>query len=250
MNEPKWIAFGMALAMMSGTACVLHQAQGGRTLSQPGVKVGARPISDDKGRVISQQSVLLPDEVPGASVIPGFISESEVTGLPPDTTFGRCFIKQGDFQAQVTAVLMGHDRASIHQPQYCLIGGGWNIDRTERASIPMTRPYPYSLPVMKLKTSRKDPHGAVMGGIYVYWFVSRDKITAEELGRTWSMAWTVLTTGVRERWAYISYFAACHPEQEEATFERLERLIQDSTPEFQLVAGPRAATLSSIPAQN
>jgi hypothetical protein len=47
----------------------------------------------------------------------------------------------------------------------------------------------------------------------------------------------VLGKGVTERWAYISFFTACHPGEESATFERLQEFIKASVPEFQTVAG-------------
>jgi hypothetical protein len=105
------------------------------------------------------------------------------------------------------------------------------------------------LPVNKLFTSRRSATGTI-AGVYVYWYVSKDKITADQLGRLWSVTWTALTTGVRERWAYISYFAACLPGQEQATFERLEKVIQDSVPEFQIVSGRREEQPASMAAQN
>jgi hypothetical protein len=90
----------------------------------------------------------------------------------------------------------------------------------------------------------------MVAGVYVYWYVSKDKITAQQLGRLWSTTWQALTTGTRERWAYISYFTPCLPGGEQAAFERLETVIQDSVPEFQLVAGPREEMPASITSEN
>jgi len=44
---------------------------------------------------------------------------------------------------------------------------------------------------------------------------------------------------VTERWAYISFFTACLPGDESDTFERLQKLIKESVPEFQSVGGER-----------
>ena len=74
-------------------------------------------------------------------------------------------------------------------------------------------------------------------GIYVYWFVADNKLTASHDSRMWSMAKNLLETGTLERWAYISYFSRCFPGQEEATFKRLEEFIVKSAPEFQIPAG-------------
>ena len=109
---------------------------------------------------------------------------------------------------------------------------------TERIGLHMERPFAYDIPAIKLTASRQmQKSGEMVECMYVYWFVSGDKITPEEGSRLWSMWKTVLQKGELERWAYISYFVTCHPGEEQATFERLEKFIQASAPEFQLVAG-------------
>jgi hypothetical protein len=101
------------------------------------------------------------------------------------------------------------------------------------------------MPVLKLTTSRevktKLGEPGQLKGIYVYWFVSADRITSDQGTRLWSIAQTMLEKGVLERWAYISYFATCLPGQEEATFKQLERFIRASAPEFQTAAGQSLA---------
>jgi hypothetical protein len=78
-------------------------------------------------------------------------------------------------------------------------------------------------------------------GVYVYWYVADNMISAGTSGfqRMWWMARERLRTGVLQRWAYVTYFSACPPGQEEATFERMKKLIAATVPEFQLT--PRAA---------
>jgi hypothetical protein len=53
------------------------------------------------------------------------------------------------------------------------------------------------------------------------------------------LARDLLRKAVWQRWAYVSYFAACAPGQEEATFEKVKTLVAGSVPEFQFppVAG-------------
>ena len=50
---------------------------------------------------------------------------------------------------------------------------------------------------------------------------------------------TFCFTGVLQRWAYISYFTVCAPGEEDATFERMEKLIAASVPEYQLPPAKR-----------
>jgi hypothetical protein len=74
----------------------------------------------------------------------------------------------------------------------------------------------------------------------VYWFVADNAISGEPSGlqRMWWTARQLLRAGELQRWAYISFFSACEPGQEEATFERMKKLIAAAAPEFQLT--PRA----------
>jgi len=61
----------------------------------------------------------------------------------------------------------------------------------------------------------------------------------------WWMARDVIRTGVLQRWAYVSYFAVCPPGAEEATFQRMKKLIVASVPEFQLTPRPRTMAASA-----
>jgi hypothetical protein len=63
----------------------------------------------------------------------------------------------------------------------------------------------------------------------------------------WWMARDLLCTGVLQRWASIGYFAQCARGQEDATFERITKLIAASAPEFQLVPRPAAQTRAARP---
>jgi hypothetical protein len=78
-------------------------------------------------------------------------------------------------------------------------------------------------------------------GIFVYWYVTAGKLSGDPsgFGRMWSMSKTLLSTGVLERWAYVTYFAACPPGAEEASYERMRQLIAVTVPEFQMPPGPK-----------
>jgi hypothetical protein len=242
MKLCRLILFVVALAMIAATMMYLAGIRGSQRLGEPGVKVGEVPLYGANGAMIADHSVLLPDAVLGTQSKAEPITDAELTGLPRDTTFGRRrYLLGDDFKPLVTVVLMGTDRTSIHQPQYCLVGQGWTIDKTELVPIHIEKPYPYDLPAIKLTTSISvaDVYqiNPIKRGIYVYWFVSGDKIAADQGTRLWSIAKTMVEKRELERWAYISYFTPCLPGQEEATFARLERFIRASVPAFQVVAG-------------
>ena len=239
MKQSKWLVLAVALCMTAATGGYLaHQHM---RLGAPGVKVGPGLLYDETGHVAARQSVLLPEIIPGFRSKNLPVTRVELGALPKDTTFGRKMYSNGHLNVQTSVVLMGSDRTSIHQPQYCLDAQGWRIEKTDPVLLQMEHPSPYQMSVLKLTASReeKDKFNQPIQwkGIYVYWFVSGDRITSNQGARLWSIAKTVLEKGELERWAYISYFATCLPGQEEATFEQLERFIQASAPEFQTVAG-------------
>ena len=111
------------------------------------MRVGPKPIYGVKGTEVADHSVLLPETVLGITSTAEPIADIELVALPKDTTFGRRQYQiDQDFAPLVTVVLMGTDRSSIHQPQFCLVGAGWTIDKTERAKrLTFKKPYPYEL---------------------------------------------------------------------------------------------------------
>jgi hypothetical protein len=238
MSRTPWAIFIVALGMMAATAGWLNDFRGRHLLGPPGVKVGAAPMYDEHHKLAATQSVILPEHILDMESQTGLLGDSELTGLPRDTTFGRRIYRSAmrDFAVQLSVVLMGTDHTSIHQPQYCLYAQDWTLTKNDR--IKLSLPHSFGdIPAVKIEATRQDRNGQLVRGIYVYWFVSGDKVTAEEGSRLWSMWKTMLQKGQMERWAYISYFTTCLPGQEEGTFARLVRFIQASAPEFQLVKG-------------
>lgn len=232
----KWIIFGIAIVMMVGTAVRLSALSHNHRLGQPGVRVGSRVLYDENHKVAAQESVLVPDEVLGCKAHEVPLTEAEIGALPGDTTFGRAAYRMGNVPVLLSVVLMGTDRTSIHQPQYCLAGQNWHIDKTEHATVSIDRPFHYDLPVLKLSLSRLVRDGnqsRIIHGFYVYWFVSGRHLTADMGTRLLSVGLTMLTTGELERWAYVSYLVPCLPGQEDVTYRRLEEFIRASAPEFQ-----------------
>lgn len=235
MNRSKWILALLTLLLIGSAAAVLAHYKSVQRIGAPGVVT--RPIANSKNL-----EVVLPERVLDFTY--KWMPQAEIVTnvLPQDTSYGQCLYIAPDekFGVQATVVLMGTDRTSMHKPQFCLTGAGWNIQKTEVTSIPLEKPVPYNLPIIKLtasKTFRDGGREQEYSAIYVYWYVCADKISASPEGydRMWSMARNLITTGILERWAYISFFATCPPGQEEATFERMKPLIAASVPEFQLV---------------
>ena len=233
-----FIAYCLVIAL---GAVLLFSLRSGLKLGNPGVKLVQQPLFDEEKNQISEVSVALPEYVPGCTSDMLPIMRTELRVLPEDTTFGRRYYKAANgFQAMMHVVLMGSDRTSIHKPQYCLTGQGFQIESTEVVKIPIKRPKPYDLEVMKLtaSTSIKAPNGGMVQrkAIYLYWFVSEDQVTARHGDLLWRMARGLLTTGELQRWAYVGVMSQCAPGEEDLLYPMMAAFVAETVPEFQLVA--------------
>ena len=238
-TQARWI-LTVGLGLMAAAVLFLRHWQGVQHLGQPGVHVVRGEMRDINGAVVATNLVFLPERISSMTSTQLSLSPVEFTLLPADTTFGRRrYFDTNGFAADISVVLMGTDRTSIHQPQYCLSGQGWAIERSDRLKIPIEHPAKYELEVVRLLASfpHRLPDGSVQTwrAIYVYWFVADGQLTADHSQRMWWMARDLLLKGILQRWAYISYLTICSPGQEPAAYAALERMIQASVPEFQRV---------------
>lgn len=242
MKRTQWILAAVVVLMIGSTALVLAKYKSMQRLGEPGVKTQA--IAGSKNL-----EVILPERV--LDYTSEKIEQNEIVTntLPADTSYGqRRYTASDKFSVQNSVVLMGSDRASLHKPQYCLTGAGLTITKTEVDKIHISQPTDYELPVIKLTfAGQQTQEGRPVDfhGVYVYWFVADHALSADPTGadRMWSMARNLITTGVLQRWAYVSYLATCAPGQEDEAYARLKKLIAAAVPEFQLTpsAGAQVA---------
>jgi hypothetical protein len=156
----------------------------------------------------------------------------------------RLYWRTNDITLDVQVVLMGADRSSIHKPQYCLRGSGFDILQTEPDRVRLAEPAPHDLPVMKLKLGRTVREGESTrreAGVFVYWFVADGEVTAEHRQRMWWMARDMLKTGVLQRWAYVICFAPCAPGAEEEAYARMKEFIAAAAPQLHTRGPARVA---------
>jgi hypothetical protein len=241
MKRSQLVVVAVALLLMLGAAGVLARLKSGHHLGAPGVKTQPIPGSvrlaiELPERVLDCESEVLE---PGSDAL---------KALPQDTSFGQRRYKAPDgFETALNVVLMGTDRTSIHKPQFCLVGAGWQISPPETDRVRVYRPQTYDLPVIKIIATREvtGPEGqrGTLRGVYVYWFVCDDALSGEPSGvqRMWWMARELLRTGVLQRWAYVTCFSVCAPGQEEATYKRMQRFLSSAVPDFQLTPKPAPA---------
>ncbi len=237
MKNPKWLIIFITLALMAATAGALIRLKANQKLGKPGIKATPLP-----GSVMMQ--ITLPEQVPGftSSNVPE--SEVELGYFPKDTSYARRLYQASDgFMVSTTIILMGADRTSIHRPEYCLMGQGWDVQKKTEVKIPLAGLSPYELPVMKWVASKTVPtpdgQKQEVRGLYVFWFVADNEMTTGNVQLQCDLVRDLLFTGILQRWAYISYFAYCLPGQEDATFERMKGLIAASAPEYQWPPGKR-----------
>jgi hypothetical protein len=237
MNRQKTFMAVVFILLTGATSGLLLHAGANQRLGDPGVRT--RPLPATRNL-----AVIMHGRLPGYSCLVTNQPDMVIQALPTDTSFGRGVYTAPDgFWSCANVVLMGTDRSSIHKPQECLTGQGWKLDdaAAKLEHIRMLKPLPYDLPVMRLTgTLEIQGHGEVRTarGVYVYWYVDGDRLTAKNSQMMWWMVRDVLQTGVLDRFAYVAYYSLCEPGQEDATFERMKAIITETVPQFQLV--PRA----------
>lgn len=234
--------FAVALLLIGAGAAGLHQLRRAVRLGTPGVKVSNLPVLDDEARVARTNSVALPLRVQGHAATVEAIPRLELDYLPPDTVYARrTYIpKAGRPRIQASVVLMGADRTSIHRPEYCLTGQGWNIREKRPLGIAIERPEPYLLPVQRYDMTYSGlSHGRPdrRSGVYVFWFVADGQLTNSHLERQGWLIRDLLLRQVLQRWAYVAFFADCPPGEEDATYEAIVALVRESIADFQLTTG-------------
>lgn len=232
MKKTQSLILVIALLLMGGTAGALVWLKTHQKLGQPGIKAAAIPGQ-------TSMKIELPENVAGFTSTNIPESEVEIGYFPKDTSYARRCYQPADVDLPIymTVVMMGADRTSIHKPDYCLPGQGWQILNKTVENIPVPGTNPYDLPAAKWVVANsyqgKDGQKIEVRGLYVFWFVAENEQTPNHYQYLRWLARDLLHTGVLQRWAYVSYFAVCAPGQEDATFARMKNLIASSVTEFQ-----------------
>lgn len=243
MNRKAIQVFVIFTVLVVFAGALLARVRSNYQLGEPGVRLGNTALYDNHTNLVANVSVDLPESPLGCSSVLGQVETVELAMLPPDTVYGRrLYTHKNGFRTAVSVVLMGTDRTSIHKPQYCLLGQGWQIEHSEVITVPITQPHPYDLQVMKLSLTKEVRHEGkfqTVKGYFLYWFVADDQLTPHHLERMWWMGQDLLTKGLLQRWAYVAYLSACLPGQEDALLAHMKEFVAETVPQFQLTTGPR-----------
>jgi hypothetical protein len=232
MKVPKLVMFIVALLLIAGTAAALTRLKTHPQLGKPGVI--ATPMDgtlmmkmDLPERVLDWTSTNIPEP------------ELVLSYLPPDTTYAERHYQAPDgFDVTGTLILMGADRTSIHNADYCLSGQGLNTDAKKTVNLTIAGEQTYQMPVSEWRVSQvaqlADGQKIKVSGVYIFWFVTDGEQTPNHFEMMKRLALHVLRTGVMQRWAYVSYFSLCQPGDEDAVAARMHEMIAASVPGFQL----------------
>ncbi len=236
------LAVTLSLGLIGLAAVGLTRVQSMQRLGIPGVRVVERRVLREDGELVGTNAVPLPEtvlnftskELPVAKVVHDW--------LPKDTVYGQRMYEAPDgFWVQSSVILMGTDRSSIHKPEYCLLGQGFQVSKVEHDTVEISQPHRYSLPVLKMFLQRegKTPDGQTVpqSALYVYWFVADGQLTEKHNQRMLWLARDQITRGVLQRWAYVSCFSLFAPGQEEIAYSRIKEWIAAAVPTFQITAG-------------
>jgi len=243
-QEVKVLVTALALILLGGAAIKFGKLK----LGKPGLALVSQPLTNEFGAVVRDQRVDLPSKVEGYRSRDEAIRTFELEILPKDTTFGRKIYRNEEgFEAQLSAILMKSDRTSIHRPQICVTAQGWKIEKSERISIPIATPRAYNLSATCLTLGKEvespvDHKKHPMKALYIYWFVSENRLAAQHPEALWYITRDLALTGTLYPWGYVSCFTWCAPGSEELSVARMKRLISAATPQFQLTTGAAKET--------
>ncbi|MDD5260594.1 MAG: exosortase-associated EpsI family protein [Methylacidiphilales bacterium] len=185
----------------------------------------------------------LPDFYKGMTATDLSMTAAEQKILPTDTGFVRKLYKDpaGD-QIACTIVLAGGEKRSIHRPEVCLPGQGWNIKSGEVA--PITLSDGRRLEVMKL-TLEQDVqigpgHNIKRKCLFLYWFVGKGVTTPLHSWRVFLTSWDRVMRNLNHRWAYVIVSSLVtdnlmpNGRNEQQTLQMLENFISDTAPTYML----------------
>jgi EpsI family protein len=184
----------------------------------------------------------LPTEVLGmrGEEIP--VSEAELAILPDDTEFAKMNYTDGRGNSVICQiVLSGGDRRSIHRPEACLPGQGWNMLTNEPMEIDLGGGR--ELTVQKLRLSREVETAPgvrrTLPMLFLYWYVGNNMTTHDQINRVLRSNFDLLLHNRVHRWAYVIVSAPVLDGfisggmNEAQTLDVLRDFIREAVPRFQ-----------------
>lgn len=132
---------------------------------------------------------------------------SEKRLLPADTVLVRKLYRCASKSSMlVSIVISSSEEVSIHRPQMCLTGQGYDISGEQTCEIVLSNPKPLRIRVLNLFRRWQGEGGRMMEvpSFYAYWFVSQRHETPSSAWRIFFATWDRVVHGQVSRWAYVS----------------------------------------------
>jgi hypothetical protein len=151
----------------------------------------------------------------------------------------------------VEIVLSGVEHRSIHRPEICLRGQGWNIRGGQIVSVPLKSGRNLGVMVLDIVRPLRTSNGATVDvpALYAYFFVSKDAETPKHLDRIAITNLDLLLHNKAHRWAYVIAMARVlkgftpDGKDHDQTLQMLKDFIREAAPTFlksEIPAAPSA----------
>lgn len=127
--------------------------------------------------------------------------------LPPDTVLIKKYYRASAGSGLLVSIVVnGSEQVSIHRPQICLTGQGFEIASEHTLAVPLERRPDLKLRVLDLFQRNRTAEGWLneQASFYAYWFVSERHETPSHGERTLLTVWDRVIRGRAIRWAYVS----------------------------------------------
>lgn len=184
------------------------------------------------------------DHMPDPEVCPSCgeealnISLVEKNALPPDTEILKMRYRHpAGRMVYVSIVLSGRERDSIHRPQLCLVGQGFQIERSRVVSCDIEGRNPLDVMLLDLIRPLRTEDGRTVSipSYYAYWFVGKERETPYHLQRMFWMATDRIFRNVVHQWAYIAVSSAREKESD-AYVREVESFVAELYPHMYIGA--------------
>jgi len=130
------------------------------------------------------------------------LSLGEKTWLPADTRIVKRNYNRGDGgMLAVTVVVSGKSRLSIHRPEMCLPGQGFQILSTRIRALDLGQGRTLRVNVVKAARTGERPIG------FLYWFVNPRRETTSHWVRIFSDVWARCVHNRVNRWCMVTVFS-------------------------------------------
>ncbi len=159
----------------------------------------------------------LPDEVVVPSLnnatlygFPAPVTEVERELLAKDTEFARK--NYDDFRGHnifFSIVLSGQQKDfmySLHQPEVCLVGQGWTIEKGEFRSLRLASGHTLEVRSLNIHQDFLDKKGEYhpVDALYLYWYVADTLVTSSRFNLNFRSSWDLLLHNQDHRWASVT----------------------------------------------